>query len=117
MASSLNSKRITRPVMADTIKGAETMESESKGVVVPFRRVPRPGSPGQPTAGRLRTTPSDAGGAAAAHPSVDGEVNAEWDLLIRLATEAWSWRDPESLDLLEHTVSRLRNWIGHDWAL
>jgi hypothetical protein len=103
--------------MADMARGAEAMESESKGVVVPFRPVPRPGRPGKPTAGRLRGTPSDAGGAAAAQVSVDGEVNAEWDLLIRLATQAWSWRDPESLDVLEHTVSRLRNWIGHDWAL
>jgi len=93
------------------------MESESKGVVVAFRRVPRPGRPGQPTAARLRRAPSDAGGAAAAQASVDDEVNSEWDLLIRLATQAWSWRDPESLDMLEHTVSRLRNWIGHDWAL
>jgi hypothetical protein len=93
------------------------MELESKGVVVPFRRVPKPRGPGQPRAARLRSTPSDAGRAAAAQPSIDGEVNAEWDLLIRLATQAWSWRDPESLDVLEHTLSRLRNWIGHDWAL
>jgi hypothetical protein len=99
------------------IRGAETMESESKGVVVPFRRVPRPGGPGRPTAARLRSTPSDLGRTAAAHASADSEINAEWDLLIRLATQAWSWRDPESLDVLERSVSRLRNWIGHDWAL
>jgi hypothetical protein len=93
------------------------MESESKSVVVPFRRVSRPDRPGQSTVGRLRSTACDAGGAAAAQASTDGEINAEWDLLIRLATQAWSWRDPESLDVLEHTVSRIRNCIGHDWTL
>ena len=93
------------------------MESESKRVVVPFRRAPRPDRPGQRTVSRLRSTPRDAGGAAAAQASADGEINAEWDILIRLATQAWSWRDPESLDVLEHTVSRLRSWIGRDWAL
>jgi hypothetical protein len=48
---------------------------------------------------------------------VDHEVNSEWDLLIRLATQAWSWRDPESLDVLEHTVNRLRTWIASDWSV
>ena len=38
-------------------------------------------------------------------------------MLIRLATQAWSWRDPESLDVLERTVTRLRTWIGHDWPV
>ena len=56
-------------------------------------------------------------GATAARVSVDQEVNSEWDLLIRLATQAWSWRDPESLDVLEHTVSRLRTWIGSEWSV
>jgi len=59
------------------------------------------------------------GGAAAVAFRVeegDAEVNADWDLLIRVAGHAWSWRDPESVDTLERTVSRLRAWIDRDWA-
>ena len=58
-----------------------------------------------------------ASGTATARVSVDQEVNSEWDLLIRLASQAWSWRDPESLDTLERTVTRLRTWIGRDWPV
>jgi hypothetical protein len=89
---------------------------ESRGVVVPFpssRKVPMlarkvssrlgHGSPRvQPV------TPADAAGNAA--------INTEWDLLIRLATQAWIGHDPESLDVLEETVVRLRAWIGRDWS-
>jgi hypothetical protein len=51
---------------------------------------------------------------APADPTGDAAVNAEWDLLIRLATKAWAGQDPESLDVLEQTVVRLRAWIGRD---
>ena len=91
------------------------MELETRGVVVPFRTVQKPARPPSPTGGRRRTASADGSGATAARPGLDHEVNAEWDLLIRLATQAWSWRDPESLDVLEHTVTRLRTGIGHDW--
>ena len=55
------------------------------------------------------------GAAALAHPGGDDEINAEWDLFIRLATQAWSWRDPDSLEGLERTVARLRACIERDW--
>jgi hypothetical protein len=94
-----------------------TIQPEHRAKVVPFRRARRPSrvarvapsSPGAPI--------QDASGTAAARVSVDHEVNSEWDLLIRLATQAWSWRDPESLDVLEEAVTKLRNWIGHDWSV
>jgi hypothetical protein len=89
---------------------------ESRGVVVPFpnsrkfpvlaRRVPsrfRHGSP------RVQPPPQ-------VDPAGDAAINAEWDLLIRLAPQAWVWRDPESLDALERTVVRLRALIGRDWS-
>jgi hypothetical protein len=46
----------------------------------------------------------------------DDQVNEDWDLLIRVASHAWSWRDPESLDTLEQAVNRLRSWIDRDWS-
>jgi hypothetical protein len=51
-------------------------------------------------------------------PGGDGDekLNKEWDLLIRVASHAWSWRDPESLDTLENAVTRLRAWVARDWS-
>ena len=92
------------------------MELEPRGIVVPFRGVRKASRPAGTTQSTPRTAAADGSGAPAARPSVDYELNAEWDLLIRLATQAWSWRDPESLDVLEHTLTRLRTWIGHDWS-
>jgi hypothetical protein len=46
----------------------------------------------------------------------DEMINADWDLLIRVASHAWSWRDPESLGTLEEIVGRLRQWIERDWS-
>jgi hypothetical protein len=88
------------------------MEQEPRGVLLPFRRAARP-----TMTGRTGSPSQEAQDATAANVSVDHEVNTEWDLLIRLATQAWSWRDPESLDVLEHTVNRLRTWIGSDWSV
>jgi len=51
---------------------------------------------------------------APADPASDAAINTEWDLLIRLATQAWIGHTPESLDVLEQTVVRLRAWIGRD---
>ena len=93
------------------------MESELKGRVVPFRRVRKPARLAQILTSGTGNSIQDASGTAAARVSVDQEVNSEWDTLIRLATQAWSWRDPESLDVLEGTVTRLRTWIGHDWPV
>jgi hypothetical protein len=51
---------------------------------------------------------------APADPTGDAAFNDEWDLLIRLATQAWAGHDLERLDVLEQTVVRLRAWIGRD---
>ena len=93
------------------------MERDPRGVLVPFRRAARSGGHTRVLTGRTGNPSQDGQGATAAHLSVDHEVNSEWDMLIRLATQAWSWRDPESLDVLEHTVNRLRTWIGSDWSV
>lgn len=93
------------------------MEPELKGRVLPFRRVRKPARLAQILTSGTGNSIQEASGTVAARVSVDREVNSEWDTLIRLATQAWSWRDPESLDVLEGTVTRLRTWIGHDWPV
>jgi hypothetical protein len=70
---------------------------------------------------RRRLAGANRGYEGAAAPALgveenDTEVNAEWDLLIRVASHAWSWRDPESFDTLERTVTRLRGSIDRDWS-
>ena len=47
----------------------------------------------------------------------DQEINAAWDDLMKLVIQAWSWRDPESLDALETTMLVLRKRIEDDWPL
>ena len=46
----------------------------------------------------------------------DREVNAAWDDLMKLVIQAWSWRDPDSLDSLEAATVILRKRIEDDWA-
>ena len=45
----------------------------------------------------------------------DQEINAAWDELMKLVIQAWSWRDPESLDALEMALLVLRKRIEDDW--
>ena len=45
----------------------------------------------------------------------DQEINAAWDELMKLVMQAWSWRDPESLDALETAMVVLRKRIEDDW--
>jgi hypothetical protein len=45
----------------------------------------------------------------------DQEINAAWDDLMKLMIQAWSWRDPESLDALETALVVLRKRIEDDW--
>jgi len=45
----------------------------------------------------------------------DQEINAAWDDLMKLMIQAWSWRDPESLDSLEAAMVILRKRIEDDW--
>ncbi len=46
----------------------------------------------------------------------DREVNSAWDELMKLVIQAWSWRDPESLDVLESALGKLKRRIAHDWS-
>ncbi len=46
-----------------------------------------------------------------------GEVTTDplWGDLLRLALDAWTWRDPESMAALEEVVTRLRALVAADW--
>jgi len=48
-------------------------------------------------------------------PSEDVPLNAEWDRLARLAEDAWTWRDPETLAALGMCVARLGLRALEDW--
>ena len=66
---------------------------ERTNVVVPFRR------------SRIeRIEPTDA------------DRNAAWDRLVRLAVEAWTWRDPDSVAELRSVVSMLEAQIAREWS-
>ena len=61
-----------------------------RGIVLPFR---------------LRPEPLD-----------DTQLNAEWDRLMRLATEASMWRDPDSLAAIQDCLALLRSLVSRDWS-
>jgi len=48
-------------------------------------------------------------------PPDDVPLNAEWDRLARLAEDAWTWRDPETLAALGLCVARLGLHALEDW--
>ena len=45
----------------------------------------------------------------------DSIVNALWNELTRLAQEAWTWRDPETLEALEFHMAILKAHIHAEW--
>ena len=42
-------------------------------------------------------------------------LNETWDALMDLAQEAWSWRDPESVEALGACVKMLAALTAADW--
>ena len=46
----------------------------------------------------------------------DAVLNAEWDSLMDLVEEAWTWRDPEALAALDACVTRLRLRLREEWT-
>jgi hypothetical protein len=70
------------------------------GVVLPFRR---------PVTEALELLSATA--------SADEVPNAAWDELIHAALRAWSWRDPESLDVLIKAIASVRPWVERDWSV
>jgi hypothetical protein len=78
------------------------MELQQRGVVVDFDS-------------RRQAVLAQRGSPQCVVPRDDQEVNAAWDDLMKLVIQAWSWRDPESLDALETALGILRARIADDW--
>ena len=51
-----------------------------------------------------------------ARDPIDAARNDEWDRLLRLAREAWEWRDPDSLEALGACLEQLRGCILREWS-
>ena len=45
----------------------------------------------------------------------DSILNALWEELTRLTHEAWSWRDPESIEALQMHIAHLKAHVLEDW--
>jgi hypothetical protein len=48
--------------------------------------------------------------------ATDVTINARWNHFLRLATNAWEWRDPESVDALDRCLAELRATIVREWS-
>jgi hypothetical protein len=46
----------------------------------------------------------------------DPSFSRDWDEISKLASDAWTWRDPESLARLEECVGRLSSEVERDWG-
>jgi hypothetical protein len=49
-------------------------------------------------------------------PDDDPSFSRDWDEVSKLASDAWTWRDPESLARLEECVGRLWSEVERDWG-
>jgi hypothetical protein len=49
-------------------------------------------------------------------PDEDPSFSLAWDEISKLASDAWTWRDPESLARLEECVGQLWSDVEHDWG-
>ena len=45
----------------------------------------------------------------------DSILNALWNELTRLAQDAWTWRDPETLEALEFHMAILKAHVHAEW--
>ena len=45
----------------------------------------------------------------------DSILNALWNELTRLAHDAWTWRDPETLETLEFHMAILKAHVHAEW--
>ena len=46
----------------------------------------------------------------------DADTNAEWDVLLTRAVQAWCWRDPDSIRVVEQCLARLKVSVEVDWS-
>jgi hypothetical protein len=48
--------------------------------------------------------------------SRDVVLNADWDRLISLVVDAWSWCDPDCVAAVEACIAYLRRSVDDDWS-
>ena len=44
------------------------------------------------------------------------DTNTEWDVLLTRAVQAWCWRDPDSIRVVEQCLARLKIAVDADWS-
>ena len=49
-------------------------------------------------------------------PDEDPSSSRAWDEVSKLASDAWTWRDPESLARLQECVAQLSSEVERDWG-
>lgn len=86
------------------------MEQRRSAIVIPF-----------PVSATARQSPTrsalvGAPQAVPAPPPLDAARNAEWDQLMQLCVQAWTWRDPESLEALQHAAAALAGRVASEWS-
>ena len=86
----------------------------SRGIVVSFAR--RRSDSQQTPSETAETDRKPATCLVRLYEGRDVGLNADWDRLIRLVVEAWSWRDPDCVDAVEACIAHLRRSVEHDWS-
>jgi hypothetical protein len=85
------------------------MTTGLRGVVLPFRAIRRRPARRRAIARReWQALPQ-------LDPSEEAQRNAAWDELLRLAILAWSWRDPDSLEMLGGALTSVTDEVERDW--
>jgi hypothetical protein len=105
--AAMNDDRASRRIFPTT--------DRQRAVVLPFptqeSRGTRRRAGGVTTAGRKRAP----GPRLPVEPD-DFDVNREWDLLITRVVQAWCWRDPGSIRVVEDCLARLKPPVESDWS-
>ena len=89
------------------------MPGRSRGIVIAFRR--RPDNRRMPSVG-AETAKKPVASLARLYESRDVLLNADWDRLMTLIADAWSWRDPDCVAAVEDCLAQLRRSVDHDWS-
>jgi hypothetical protein len=90
------------------------MTGRSRGIVVAFQRR-RPDTRRLPS-GAAETARKPVTCLVRLYESRDVVLNADWDRLITLAAEAWSWRDADCVAAVEACIAHLRRSVDRDWS-
>jgi hypothetical protein len=91
------------------------MEQQASARILPFRHWLRRRMSRRVGGGGRVTPPASGAAPALAPPLHDEEINERWDVFLRLATQAWCYRDVESLEAVAGSLGRVRELAALDW--